>query len=181
MSVDLIPESVRQRYLVEERRHACAILASDFPEEFHDVLDCLEQFVLARSEIAVGGGGKTKIANRFDDFLKQRGWSNKRTTMSMTVDGAQRVMETHEVDLWKNRVAVEVEWNNKDPFFSRDLNAFRLLHELGIISAGVIITRADELQQLFDGLGYAWDQKNRRWVRIGGKYGASTTHWGACK
>ncbi len=128
-------------------------------------MDCLSAFSLVRSEIVVGGGGKTKIANRFDDCLKARGWTEKSVDIKMTVDGTTRQFETHKLDLYKNRVAVEVEWNNKDPFFSRDLNAFRLLHELGIISVGVIITRCDELQALFDSLG------------IGKKYGASTTHW----
>jgi restriction endonuclease BglII len=87
-------------------------------------------------------------------------------------------LSTHLVDFWKDRVAVEVEWSNKDPFFARDLNAFRLLHELGIISVGVIITRADALQDLFDELGWAWDRKNKKWGKVGKKYGPSTTHWG---
>jgi len=29
---------------------------------------------------------------------------------------------THKVDCYKNRIALELEWNNKDPFFDRDLN-----------------------------------------------------------
>ena len=90
----------------------------------------------------------------------------------MKVNGEQRNFETHKVDFYKSQVAIEVEWNNKDPFFSRDLNAFRLLHDLGVISVGVIITRMDELQGLFDNLGY--DDKGKK---IGLKYGASTTHW----
>ncbi|WP_220452332.1 BglII/BstYI family type II restriction endonuclease [Calidithermus roseus] len=57
-----------------------------------------------------------------------------------------------------------MEWNNKDPFFDRDLNNFRLLFELRAISVGVIITRCDELQDIFDGL------------ERGSSYGASTTH-----
>jgi hypothetical protein len=67
---------------------------------------------------------------------------------------------------------VEVEWNNKDPFFARDLNAFRMLHELDVISVGVVITRRDELQEIFDQL---YDKNG---VCCGRKYGASTTHWG---
>lgn len=66
--------------------------------------------------------------------------------------------------LFQGRVAVEVEWNNKDPFFDRDLNNFRLLFELRAIDAGVIITRATELQQIFKRLGK------------GPSYGAATTH-----
>jgi len=36
---------------------------------------------------------------------------------------------THKVDCFKNRVALEIEWNNKDPFFDRDRNNFRLLFD----------------------------------------------------
>ena len=55
---------------------------------------------------------------------------------------------------------------NKDPFFDRDLNNFRLLFELRAISVGIIITRCDELQEIFNELGR------------GTSYGASTTHMG---
>jgi hypothetical protein len=56
-----------------------------------------------------------------------------------------------------------VEWSNKDPFFDRDLNNFRLLFELRAISAGVIITKSNELRSIFEQLG------------IWSKYGTSTT------
>jgi hypothetical protein len=178
MGLNLIPKRIHQRYLLEERRHACAILATDFPTEFKHIVDCLNQFKLVRSEVSVGGGGKTKIAARFDNYLadKKRGWKPKVTSIAMTVNGTTRKLETHEVDLCRGEVALEVQWNNKDPFFSRDLNAFRLLHELGIISVGIIITRSDELQSLFDALGWVKDKKGE-WQRVGAKYGASTTHW----
>jgi len=61
-------------------------------------------------------------------------------------------------------VAIELEWNNKDPFFDRDLNNFRLLFDLRVVSVGVIITRCDDLQDIFDTLGR------------GDSFGASTTH-----
>ena len=61
-------------------------------------------------------------------------------------------------------MAVEIEWNNKDPFYDRDLNNFRLLVDLRAISVGVIITRTDELQGIFKELGR------------GKSYGQSTTH-----
>ena len=63
------------------------------------------------------------------------------------------ITPTHKVDCYKNRVALEVEWNNKDPFFDRDLNNFRLLFDLRAIDAGVIITRCTELQKIFNQLG----------------------------
>src|SRR5262249_59250361 len=55
--------------------------------------------------------------------------------------------------------------------FARDLNAFRMLHELGVISVGVIITRMDELQFIFNQL------RDENGQLCGRKYGASTTHW----
>lgn len=83
---------------------------------------------------------------------------------SIIVDEAVYQTPTHKVDRFKNRVALEVEWNNKDPFFDRDLNNIRLLFELRAIDVGVIITRCDELQEIFQDLGK------------GKSYGASTTH-----
>jgi hypothetical protein len=43
--------------------------------------------------------------------------------------------------------AVEIEWNNKDPFYDRDLGNFSRLHLLGAISLGIIITRSASLQK----------------------------------
>lgn len=177
MGLETIPRPIRDRYHIEERRHASAILATDCPSEMQDIIDCMNQFELLRSEIEVGGGGKTKIAKRFDDFLVGRGWREKKVKVTRKVDDVVTESETHKIDFFKGRVAIEVEWNNKDPFFSRDLNLFRLLHELGVISVGAIITRMDELQNIFDGLPDVWDDKWGRLTKIGDKYGPSTTHW----
>ena len=66
----------------------------------------------------------------------------------------------HKVDCVKNGIALEIEWSNKDPFYDRDLNNFRLLFELRAISVGVIITKSDLLSDLFKDLGvwskYGW-------------------------
>jgi hypothetical protein len=177
MGLEVIPARTRERYHIEERRHACAILSTDCSSELQDIVNCLDQFELLRSEIVAGGGGKTKIAKRFDDFLAARGWAEKSVKVGRKIDETVTESETHKVDFFKGRVAVEVEWNNKDPFFSRDLDVFRLLHELDVISAGVIITRMDELQEIFDALPDVWDEKWKRWTNIGSKYGPSTTHW----
>jgi hypothetical protein len=92
------------------------------------------------------------------------GWQEKMFETSITIDGVTRESPTHKVDCYKGRVALELEWNNKDPFFDRDLNNFRLLFELGAIDVGVIVTRASELQAIFKALGK------------GPSYGNSTTH-----
>ena len=181
MSLQLLPAALFDRYHIEERRHACAILKDDFPSELQEIIDCLNNFKLLRSEIEEGGGRKSKIASRFDDFLSGRrvggvfeggrGWREEQTKVSRMIGDKTVESVTHRVDLCKGRVAVEVEWNNKDPFFARDLNAFRMLHELDVISVGVIITRMDALQRIFDRL------RDKNGEPCGRKYGASTTHW----
>lgn len=92
------------------------------------------------------------------------GWVEKDFSTQLVVDGNIMDSPTHKVDCYKNRIALEIEWNNKDPFFDRDLNNFRLLFDLRAISVGVIITRCDALQNIFDTIGR------------GKSFGASTTH-----
>ncbi|HSV23752.1 MAG TPA: BglII/BstYI family type II restriction endonuclease [Xanthobacteraceae bacterium] len=38
-------------------------------------------------------------------------------------------------------MALEIEWNNKDSFFDRDLENFKRLHADGAISVGIIVMR----------------------------------------
>lgn len=92
-------------------------------------------------------GRKSQVAEWLDTELTNKGWVEKGFDTKVTVD--EEVMEspTHKVDCFKNRIALEIEWNNKDPFFDRDLNNFRLLFDLRAISVGIIITRCDELRK----------------------------------
>lgn len=164
MGLDLLPKYIRDNYEVHEWKHACAILAHDFPSEWADIIGLLKDFKLCKSWIDKGGGRKTQLAAAIDDFLYTRGWIEKNFATSVKVDALIMDSPTHKVDCYKNHVALEIEWNNKDPFFDRDLNNFRLLFELRTVSVGVIITRCDCLQQIFDALGR------------GASYGQSTTH-----
>jgi hypothetical protein len=164
MGTELLSKYIHENYDVHEWRHACAILNNDFPKEFKDISDLLENFKFKKSWITIGGGSKSKVAGAMDSFLSKRGWIEKKFSTSVKVDDHTRDTPTHKVDCYKNRVALEIEWNNKDPFFDRNLNNFRLLFELQAISIGVIITRCDELQNIFDNLGR------------GSSYGNSTTH-----
>lgn len=165
MALVAIPRKVRERYHIEERGHASAILAGDFPVEFNDILDCLEQFVLRKSHILTPGGGRSPISAALDGFLRRRGWRERSFDVKITIDRKPIPIPTHKIDNYKNEVGLEVEWNNKTEFYDRDLNNFRLLKDLRVVSVGVIITRMSQLQHLFDKLGK------------GPSYGASTTHW----
>jgi hypothetical protein len=164
MALDSLPPSIREKYKIHEWKHASAILATDFPNEWQDIIDLLEQFKFCKSWITVGGGRKSKVAEAIDNFLINRGWVEKEFLTSVKVDEREMKSPTHKVDCYKNKVGLEIEWNNKDPFFDRDLNNFRLLFDLRAISVGVIITRCDDLQDIFNDLGR------------GASYGSSTTH-----
>jgi hypothetical protein len=164
MLSDRLPTFVVDNYDCHEWKHASAILSQDFPAEWADLLALLQDLRLKKSWISVGGGNKSKLSGYVDTFLAKRGWAEKQFQTAIVVDGRRLESPTHKVDCFKNGIALEIEWNNKDPFFDRDLNNFRLLFDLRAVSVGVILTRADELQDIFKDLGR------------GSSYGMSTTH-----
>lgn len=166
MGLELIPQDVRDKFTIEERGHACAILAADYPNELKDIIDCLRQFSLPRSHIVAEGGARSLISKGIDGFFLQRGWTEKQFNIRIEVDGGEIPIPTHHIDNYRNRVGIEVEWNNKTEFYDRDLNNFRLLKDLRVLSVGVIITRLTEL------LGVIKEARDSKTSS-----GASTTHW----
>ena len=166
MAIDLFPDFVKNNYEIHEWKHATTILQGDFKSEWDDLLSVLTEFRLKKSWITIGGGRKSKVSEWLDSYLGIRGWLEKGFDTKVIVDDVENASPTHKVDCYKNKIALEIEWNNKDPFFDRDLNNFRLLFDLRAISVGIIVTRCDELQDVFDELGR------------GASYGASTTHMG---
>jgi hypothetical protein len=76
-------------------------------------------------------------------------WKKKVFEIRKIINGVEKESISHEVDHVKafsnGEIALEIEWNNKDPFFDRDLENFKRLHNEGAISVGVIITRGESL------------------------------------
>ena len=163
-TLHLVPDDLLDRYHVKEWRNAAGVLATACPAEWRDVQDVLRGFRLLQSEVLVGGGNRSLSSQRIDEALYAKGWKEKGFRTSITVDENEFASPTHAVDCFKNGVAVEMEWNNKDPFFDRDLNNFRLLFDLRAIQVGIVITRSWELQEIFRRLGK------------GTSYGKATTH-----
>lgn len=164
MKHSIFSDFIQNNYEIMEWKHSIAILKHDFSKEWSDLINILSSFRLKKSWILAKGGRKSEISNFIDTHFYQKGWLEKGFQTQITVNDESIDVPTHQVDCYKNHVALEIEWNNKDPFFDRDLNNFRLLFELRAISVGIIITRSDELQQLFDDLDK------------GKSYGSSTTH-----
>lgn len=164
MALDLWPAAIREAYEMHEWRHASAVLRTDFPNEFNDIAEILGNFKLLRTQVAAAGANKSPISRDIDTKFYARGWVEKSFDTKILVDGQPIEVPTHKVDCYRNCVAFEIEWNNKDPFYDRDLSNFRLLFDLRVVSVGVILTRASHLQNIFDQLGK------------GKSYGNSTTH-----
>jgi hypothetical protein len=148
---------------IHEFGNASAILKYDHPNEYNDILSSLNNFSLNKSHLIVSGGGRSKIPPMIEDPLIENDWAEKNFNINISLDGEQRKIETHKIDCFKNKIGFEVEWNNKTEFYDRDLNNFRVLHSLGALNVGIIVTRSDELDDLFKDLG------------IYAKYGPSTT------
>lgn len=160
-----LPTAVRERYEIFDWRNAIAILGSVHADDFTEVLDVLSRFELRHSNVAAGGGNKSNIAKFIDGELEKVGWVEKGFETEIVVDGRREPVPTHKVDCFKGRIALEVEWNNKDPFFDRDLNNFRLLYDLRVIDVGIVVTRATALEATLRGAGRATTT-----------YGKATTH-----
>jgi hypothetical protein len=166
MPLEAIPPRVLHKFEEVETHHAKAILQADFPAEWDDLMTMLAQFKLKKSHILTPGGGKSPISGSINGFFYDRGWLEHDFKIEVKADNATTLAPTHHVDYFRNRVAIETEWNNKDPFYDRDLTTFRLLFDLNVLSVGVIITRSSALQVIFNALGK------------GASYGQSTTHMG---
>lgn len=186
---ELTTEGWPTGYQYGATRYADVILRQSFPDRFSDLVKALKEFSPTLDELRAGGGGRTVFVARFDKSLEdmvspegEQVWGKQNITIekSVSLDGKNlRTARTrgHEIDMFGKGssddpipgIAVEMEWNNKDPFYDRDLINFQALHHEGAIAVGVIVTRGPRLQALIG--------PNIRSKDNGYKFGPSTTHW----
>ena len=182
-----IESDIREKYDFYDYGHALEILHESFPSEWKEIQESLRQLELTKDDIFKAGGNESPIPKKFDDVLYPCGWREIRISGDLIVKKyprktAQRrgkfadepfeietitgYIDGHNIDFLKNKVAFDLEWNSKDQTFDRDLLAMRTYFDCGLIDVGVIVTRAEELNDIFRDLG------------IMAKYGASTTWMG---
>ena len=178
----MIPDCIRDKYEFHNINSGFEILSQSHPEEFHNLIHALEQFEIHVSDIVEKGGNESQIPKNFRSLLSDSGWKELEISADLTVrllEGKRIKKVTgefvlkdyitgHKIDYVKGSVAADMEWNSKDQTFDRDLYAFRTFFECGIITCGVIITRSEQLNQVFASLG----------KEVAAKYGASTTWMG---
>ncbi|MEM8781233.1 MAG: BglII/BstYI family type II restriction endonuclease [Planctomycetota bacterium] len=139
-----------QGFEVLTLHHAEAILSHDMSAAVSELEDVLTDISLPVQELVEGGGGEGKLTQRLRHALSDRhGWIKHNFEIKKTVDGVEKESISHEIDHVKRFdhgvFALEIEWNNKDPFYDRDLENFKRLHADGVISVGAIITRGASL------------------------------------
>jgi hypothetical protein len=156
-------------YQVKFLSHAAAILQVDFPDAAAELEEVILNQSIPIEEIIGSGGGETKGTQRLRNGLTAKGWLKETFTIKKTINDEPRESISHKVDHvrvfdrpaeGRYRIALEIEWNNKDPFFDRDLENFKRLHAEGGISLGVIITRGTSLQDQMRALVRRWVEEN---------------------
>lgn len=183
---DYVWPELLPRYEFLNYGHALEIIAIGYPKQWAEVQECLRNLVITHKDITTGGGSESAIPKKFDEVLYPYGWREIRICGDLTVElyprrkGArgdyeeapidtitiERYVDGHNIDFVKGKVALDLEWNSKDQTFDRDILAMKTYFECGVIDAGIIITRAENLNDVFSELG------------VKSKYGASTTWMG---
>ena len=189
----LIPEDIREKFEFYNYGHALEILTQSFPEQWAELQECFRWLQLTVDDISRAGGNESPIPKKFDDVLYPYGWREIRISGDLIVkkyprQTAQRrgrfadepfevetiegYIDGHNIDFLRDRVAFDLEWNSKDQTFDRDLLAMRTYFDCGLIDLGVIVTRSEELNDVFK---VVTDENGLPLMR---KYGASTTWMG---
>ncbi|MFR7418810.1 BglII/BstYI family type II restriction endonuclease [uncultured Megasphaera sp.] len=171
---DVFSKNILNKYEIKEYNHALAILKMDYPNELNELKYVLENVHLNINDVLAAGGSKSPVVKKYETIFYSIGWREVQICGDLDI---QLIPRTHKenteniivpnyvngynIDYFKNKVAIDTEWNSKDQTFDRDLKSYSLYYRYGIISVGIIITRGTALKDL-----------------PGGKSGASTTWMG---
>lgn len=147
----LLPHASTRGFQIESHSHAAAILKGDFPDALLEIDNILSDFEIPVESLVRGGGGEHELTQWLRHKFRGAGWPKHNFVIRKLIDEDERESISHEIDHVRNMqngvIALEIEWNNKDPFFDRDLENFKRLHLERVISVGIVITRGARLQR----------------------------------
>lgn len=183
------PPDVLGRYQFAETRNAATVFAATNPAAFEHVVDVLRSFQLRTADLITPGGQESDLAARANRLFRERGWREARVDtliqLSLVRTPVREAGETslpaivtetrnegYKVDNFRDRVALDVEWNAKDGNLDRDIGAYRSLYDAALIDVGVLVTRTLELRELGRELGLAAGMSPEQAKRI---LGTTTT------
>ncbi len=115
--------------------HAEAILTHDMRNAVDELESVLMNISIPVEELIRGGGGEGQMTQRMRmDLSETYGWKKHNFEIKKIIDGKEKESRSHEIDHVKEypngTFALEIEWNNKDPFYDRDLENFQY-HPIG--------------------------------------------------
>ena len=191
---EYIAPDLLEKFEFYSYNHALEIITQAFPAEWSEIVDCLRQLRITTDDLRESGGNETKIPKKFDDVLYPRGWREIRISGDLHIKFYPRQAEQrgrfsqepfeekvipgyidgHNIDFLKNRIAFDLEWNSKDQTFDRDLLAMRTYYDCDLVSAGIIITRSAELNDIFKTI-YDYDASGNPFC---GSTGPAPPGWG---
>ncbi len=204
-----IKKEVLELYDVYSYRHAASILKTSFPNEMDEIEEALLKFRITLKDIAMPGGNESVIPKQFSERLRPYNWLETRIKGDLIVhldEQSEEILSSgklkkhklpkkepiylynyidgHKIDYVKGKIALDMEWNSKDQTYDRDLYAFRMFHECGLISVAALITRSEKLNSVFDTTPLLKKDGSINYNNDGSpklckqKYGASTTWMG---
>ena len=162
---DPIKQLEQKGFDIHFQSHAKSIMYGEFAAQISELCEALGDISLPITEIIGGGGGEAKFTQRLRRDLASKSWNKLNFRIEKIVNGTPKESTSHEIDHVREVpgigvIACEIEWNNKDPFFDRDLENFKRLHAEGAISVGVIITRGESLQNALEPAVLKFAQQN---------------------
>lgn len=157
--ISFLPSDIIEKYEINNYNHALDILANSYPEEFQDLIGVLRDVCIDISDILIAGGNESPIPQKFKNILFPKEWYETKIhgDLNIVLEYRNKVKEPetkqikdfingYNIDFFKNKIALDIEWNSKDQTFDRDLASMRAYHEHGIIDVGIIITRGSKLK-----------------------------------
>ncbi len=158
-------------YAVRNINYGMELLVNAFPDHHASLVRALSGWAVSWGDIEAAGGSKSPVSRHFDDAFQGEGWVETSLELETRLAGVTTIARTHRIDLFKRGpreelpgIGIELEWNNKDEFFDRDLINFEAIHRARGLAIGIVVTRGPRLQEELRGRGLD-------------KFGARSTHW----
>lgn len=161
----VLPPDVLRRYEFAETRNAARILNATNPAAFRQIVEVLEAFQLTVADLITPGGQESGLAARLNNSFRVHGWREARVdtlirlslklspwngegTDALPSTITETLNEGYKVDNFRDRTALDVEWNAKDGNLDRDIGAYRALYDAALIDSGILISRTLALRAL---------------------------------
>jgi hypothetical protein len=158
-------------YAVRNINYGMELLVHAFPEHHASLVRALNSWSVSWGDIEAGGGNKSLVSRHFDEAFEGEEWKETSLELETRLAGVTTIARTHKIDLFKPGpggelpgIGIELEWNNKDEFFDRDLINFEAIHRARGLAVGIVVTRGPRLQDELRAKGLD-------------KFGARSTHW----